>query len=122
MIPFSAASIYQRQPRWRLALLFWLLCATCLQQWAAQAHWHAAVLHGQATLESPAGDRGDGLPAHDCLLCHAGAHAGSAAPPPVWQALAHFDAARCAPARVAPAAPPCVHPAWNWQIRGPPRA
>jgi hypothetical protein len=115
------ASIVQGLPRWRLGLALLLLGASCVQQWAAQAHWHAIALHGQTTLEAPADDSGNGVPAHDCLWCHAGAHAGSAAPPPAWQGLVLADLHSCSACGAYVAAHPAVRAAWSWQSRGPPR-
>ena len=103
----------------RTALVLLVLAATGAQQLVAQTHWHASV-GTQASVVAPEHDTGVTTD-ESCLLCHAAAHAGAAAPP---SALQVFTASRQQVLYFASyheAVVPAV-PAHAWQSRGPPAA
>lgn len=103
----------------RVALLWLVLGALGLQQWAVRSHWHGpSAIAGSA---QAAGQTDDGKGPHDCVWCHAGAHAAAVAPPTAWLALRSH--AQFLPRPTAGFAEGfATAPAWAWYSRGPPAA
>jgi hypothetical protein len=103
----------------RVALVLLVLAATGAQQLIAQTHWHS-LAGAQASVAAPEQHTG-ATTDESCLLCHAAAHAGAAAPPSALQLFtASLDPASYF-ASYHEAVVPAV-PAHAWQSRGPPAA
>ncbi len=109
----------------RLALVLLALVALCAQQWVVRTHWHApgdiaASLHGPALATDGEAPGDGGAPHPDCLLCHAAAHAGAAAPPSQWTLqVVHNELPHLRPSAGSHATVPSPT-AWAWYSRGPP--
>jgi hypothetical protein len=103
----------------RIALVFLVIAATGAQQLVAQSHWHA-LPGAQASAAAPSHDSGT-TTEEGCLLCHAAAHAGAAAPPSAVQLFTATPARVLYSASSHEADVPAV-PDHAWQSRGPPAA